>query len=83
MWCPAGSGKVHPTAPVSVVDLAGPLACRVRPVPQPTRLDLGIDRVELVIGDQERVVLRPDLLTRGYIGVVGSAPRSLSRASDP
>ena len=46
------------------------MTARVGPVLQPARLDLAVDRIEVVLRDQKRVVLRPDLLAIGHIGVV-------------
>ena len=66
----AGVAEVHAAAAVPGVDLAGSMTARVGPVLQPARLDLAVDRVEVVLRDQERVVLRSDLLALGYIGVV-------------
>ena len=67
---PGGIREVHPAAAVAVVDLAGPFGARVRPVLQAARLDLAVDRVELLLGDQECVVLPPDLLAFGDVGVI-------------
>ena len=67
---PGGIREVHPAAAVAVVDLAGPLGTRVRPVRQAAGLDLAVDRVELLLGDQERVVLPPDLLALGHVRII-------------
>ena len=67
---PGGIREVHPAAAVAVVDLAGPFGARVRPVRQAARFDLAVDRVELLLGDQECVVLPPDLLAFGDVGIV-------------
>src|SRR6516165_5461174 len=67
---PGGIRKVHPAAAVAVVDLAGPLRTRVRPVLQAACLDLAVDRVELLFGNQKRVMLAPDLLALGDVGVI-------------
>src|SRR5271166_6481527 len=66
----SGVAEVDPAAAVVGVDLARPTSARVGPVLQAARLDLAVDRVEVVLRDQERIVLRSDLLTFGYIGVV-------------
>ena len=67
---PGGIREVHPAAAVAAVDLAGPFGARVRPVRQAARFDLAVDRVELFLGDQECVVLPPDLLAFGDVGIV-------------
>ncbi len=64
----SGVSEVDAATTVVGVDLARPLAARVRPVLQPPRLDLAVDRVEVVLGNQKRVMLRAYLL--GRIGVV-------------
>ena len=66
----SGVAEVDTASAVASVDLAGSMAARVGPVLQPARLDLAVDRVEVVLRDQKRVVLRSDLVARGYIGVV-------------
>src|ERR1700752_4550878 len=67
---PGGIGEVNSAATVPVVDLAGPCGTRVRPVLQAARLDLAVDGVELLFGNQKRVVLPPDLLAHGGIRVI-------------
>ena len=66
----SGVAEVDAATAVVGVDLAGPLAARVGPVLQPADVDLAVDRVEVVLGNQKRVMLRVDLLAVGYIGVV-------------
>ena len=63
-----GVSEVDAATTVVGVDLARSLAAGVRPVLQPPRLDLAEDRVEVVLGNQKRVMLRAYLL--GRIGVV-------------
>ena len=67
---PGGVGEVHAAAAVAVVDLAGPFGARVRPVLQATRLDLAVDRVEILFGNQKCVVLPPDFLALGDVRVI-------------
>src|SRR5262249_24789823 len=67
---PGGIREVHPTAAVPAVDLAGPFGTGVRPVWQATRLDLGVDGIEILFGNQKRVVLPPDLLALGAIRII-------------
>ena len=62
--------EVHAAAAVVVVDLAGPAARGIGPVLHAALADLAVDGVELVLGHQERVVLRADLLAVGHLGVV-------------
>src|SRR5690349_6534998 len=66
----AGIAEIDAAAAVSGVDLAGPMSARVGPVRQSAGLNLAVDRIEVVFGNQERVMLRSDLLTLGYVGVV-------------
>src|SRR5690242_16633684 len=66
----AGVLEVHPTAAVVVVDLAGPAAVRIRPVLHAALADAAVDGVELVLGDQERVMLRADVLVLAHLRVV-------------
>ena len=54
--------EVDAAAAVVVVDLAGPAAPRIGPVLQTALADASVDRVELVLGHQERIVLRADVL---------------------
>ncbi len=58
---PGGIQEVHPTPAIVVVDLARPVLPGVCPVLQAAGLDLAVDRVEILLGNQERVVLPPDL----------------------
>ena len=67
---PRGILEVHAAAAVVVVDLARAAAPRIGPVLQPALADAAVDRVELVLGDQEGVVLRADLLTGRRLCVV-------------
>src|SRR3954465_8932710 len=65
--------EVDPAAAVDVVDLARPATARIGPVLHAAVADLPVDRVELVLGHQERIVLRPDLLVVGHLCVVEAA----------
>src|ERR1700761_9782888 len=67
---PGGIREVHAAAAVPVVDLAGSSGARVSPVLQATRLDPAVDRVEILFGDQKRVVLPSDFLALGDIRVI-------------
>src|ERR1700693_5675863 len=62
---PGGIREVHPATAVVVVDLARPIVTGVRPMLQAARLDLAVDRVELLLGDEEGVVLPRDFLALG------------------
>ena len=55
---PVGVVPVEPATAVLVVDLAGLPVERVGPVRQAALLDAAVDGVELLLGDQERIVLR-------------------------
>src|SRR5664280_1750855 len=61
--------EVHTMATVVVVDLTFGLEVRISPVVLSASLDAGEDLVEVVFGDQERIVLRKDL-TVGIVEVV-------------
>src|SRR5271170_1875663 len=65
-----GVGEVDSTTAVVVVDLAGPALTGIRPMLQAPRLDFAVDGVELRLGDEEGVVLPPDLLPLGDIGEI-------------
>lgn len=53
-------GKIDAAAAVAVVDGAGPLAHRVRPIGQSARPDAVEHAVELRLGNEKRIVLRLD-----------------------
>ena len=67
---PAGILEVDAAAAVVVVDLAGPAAPRIGPMLQTALLDASVDPVEIVLGHQERIVLRTNLLALGHLRVV-------------
>src|SRR5258705_1406055 len=62
--------EVDAATAVVVVDLAGPAAPRIRPMLQTALLDASVDPVEIVLGHQERIVLRADLLVLSHLRVV-------------
>src|ERR1700682_6445069 len=62
--------EVDAAAAVVVVDLAGPAAPRIGRMLQTALLDASVDPVEIVLGHQERIVLRADLLASGDLRVV-------------
>lgn len=70
--------EVDAPAAVVVVDLAGAVVEGVRPVREARLPDPGEDRVEVVLGDEERVVLRRDLAGRVHV-VEGHAVGDLDR----
>src|ERR1700739_2130218 len=53
----AGVTEIHSAATVAVVDLAGPAQLRIGPVLHSALTDSAVDRVEVVLGNQECVVL--------------------------
>src|SRR5262249_35096722 len=59
---PVRTLPVHPAAAVAGIDLIRPGPPGVGPVPQPTLPDAAEDGIELRLADQERVVLRLDVL---------------------
>jgi len=67
---PTGILEIHAAAAVIVVDLAGPAAPRVGPMLHASLTDASVDGVELVLGYQEGVVLRADVLALGHLRVV-------------
>src|SRR4051812_12465501 len=66
--------EVHAAAAVVVVDLAGSAAAGVSPVLHATLADTPVDRGELVLGHQERVVLWSNPLALANWGVVQADP---------
>jgi hypothetical protein len=59
--------EIHPSSAVVAVDLPRPSSTRVCPVLQAARLDLAVYSVEVLFGNQKRVVLLPDLLALGDV----------------
>src|SRR5262249_39684821 len=69
--------EINAPAAVALVDLAGPLAARGGVVPDAAGADARQRRVELRLADEERVVLRAEILAIGEIerDAVGGADR--------